>query len=306
MNNLSDSCFAYPSMRKYPIHTKEAACNSYQAFSKEASCYPKPLADAIKANFEKAAAYHEIELESLNKQAAAPATPELISFKGDDGVVTMSKISSAVDIPAAVSKILEYRGITKRANLKEAAKYVLWAASNADFDMETAEMKKIARIAGIGVGDRDKIQEEFEKRATLNIFDGASKDAFWKFAADLKALSDDDFYSETNLNKICSILEETDVLYGNNHKYGSTLAYPEDVVFSETVDDLLKEASDLLLIPSIDTTISKKALLERGNKANAFLKTYLGQETDLAGDDLLGKVASLDADTASALLERIA
>lgn len=306
MNNLSDSCFAYQSMRKYPIHTKEAACNSYQAFSKEANCYPKPLADAIKANFEKAAAYHEIDLESLNKQAAAPATPELISFKGDDGVVTMSKISSASDIPAAVAKILEYRGITKRANLKEAAKYVLWAASNADFDMETAEMKKIARIAGIGVGDRDKIQEEFEKRAVLNIFDGASKDAFWKFAADLKNLSDDDFYSETNLNKICSILEETDVLYGNNHKYGSTLAYPEDVVFSDTVDDLLKEASDLLLIPSIDTTISKKALLERGNKANAFLKTYLGQENDLAGDDLLGKVASLDADTASALLERIA
>lgn len=306
MNNLSDSCFAYQSMRKYPIHTKEAACNSYQAFSKEASCYPKPLADDIKANFEKAAAYHEIDLEALNKQEYAPAMPELISFKGDDGVVTMSKISSAGDIPVAVSKILEYRGITKRANLKEAAKYVLWAASNADFDMETAEMKKIARIAGIGVGDRDKIQEEFEKRATLNIFDGASKDAFWKFAADLKNLSDDDFYSETSLNKICSILEETDVLYGNNHKYGSQLAYPEDVVFSETVDDLLKEASDLLLIPSIDTTISKKALLERESKANAFLKTYLGQENDLAGDDLLGKVASLDADTASALLERIA
>ena len=122
----------------------------------------------------------------------------------------------------------------------------------------------------------------------------------------MKNLSDDDFYSETNLNKICSILEETDVLYGNNHKYGSRPAYPEDVVFSETVDDLLKEASDLLLIPSIDTTISKKALLERESKANAFLKTYLGQENDLAGDDLLGKVASLDADTASALLERIA
>lgn len=305
MNNLSDSCFAYQSMRKYPIHTKEAACNSYQEFSKEASCYPKALAESIKERFQKAAEYHEIDLESLTKEASADPR-ETITFKGVDGNITMSKIASANDIPAAINKILEYREVTKRANLQEAAKYVIWSAANTDFDLDSDEMRKIAHIAGLGVGDREQIQSEFEKRATLNILDGESKDAFWKFASDLKELSDEDFYSEGNLNKMCSILEEIDTLYDNTHKYGTQLKRPEDVVFAHTMDDLIKEAHDLLLIPSIDTTISKTALLERADKANSFFKTYLGQEKELSGDDLFGKVASLDAEIAAALLERIA
>lgn len=301
MDNLSDSCFAYPSMRKYPIHTKEAALNSNKDFQKEASQYPKPLFDMITANFAKAAAYHEIQYEKQEKQAAAPA--ETIDFKGG---VTMSKIASADDVNSAVKWILEKRASVERKNLAEAAKYTLWHAANREIDLETPEMRKLARIAGIGVGNRSEIEHELEKRATLSIFDGKDHDEFWKFASEMKNLSDDDFYTEENLNKLANLLEEIDTLYGNTANYGKSLAYPEDVVFSNNMGDLLKQAQDLLLVPSIDTTISKSALLERGNKVNAFFRNYFGAEKDLGNDEIISKVASLDAKTAKALLEEIA
>jgi hypothetical protein len=94
-------------------------------------------------------------------------------------------------------------------------------------------------------------------------------------------------------------------MYSNTHRYGHDLKHPEDVCFGQGVDDLLKEASDLAYIESIDTTISKKALLERKNAVNSFFSEYFGASEALDGDDLVAKVASLDENIANALLEAI-
>ena len=92
--------------------------------------------------------------------------------------------------------------------------------------MNTPELVKIAQIAGIGVGNREDIEHEFDKRATLNIFTGKNKEMFWNYSKALKELSDDDFYKEANLNTVCNVLEDIDIMYNNKQAYGKTLASP--------------------------------------------------------------------------------
>lgn len=304
MDTFDSSAYAYPAMRKYPIHTKEAALNSIQEFQADRGNYSEVKANEIDAVLTKAAAYYEIDSNPAVKTASEAVKTREFGTE-DGGKIHMSEIQTGDDVKKAATFILEKRASMPRSQLKEAAKYVLWAAANTDVQLDSPAMSKLARIAGVGVGDRAEIENEFEKRATLNIFDGNDREAFWKYANEVKAMSDEDFYKEATLNTICDCLEQIDCRYDNQCKYGSTLKAPEDVCFGETLDDLLKEAQDLSYIKSIDTTISKSALLERKTAANAFFKAHFGQENDLEGDELINKVASLDANTAEALLEAI-
>ena len=304
MNDFDSSIYAYPAMNKYPIHTKEAALNSYAQFLREKDKVSELKADEIEKVFQKAASYYEIDLTPQEKTDAAPR-PTVQCDAGDGQVISMNKIASVEDVEAATKFILDKRATMKRKQLKQAAKYVLWCAASSDMDMNTPELQKIAHIAGIGVGDRQEIEHELEKRATLNIFSGKDKEAFWEYTKNVKAMSDADFYKEATLNDLCDCIEDIDELYGNQVKYGSTLKAPEDVCFAQTMDDLLKEASDLAYIESIDTTISKKALLERADAANSFFKQHFGTGEKLENEALVQKVASLDAPTAEALLDAI-
>jgi hypothetical protein len=303
MDNLDKNCFAYPSMRKYPVHTKEAALNSWADFCGEKDTIPGVIVTEITDVFNKAAAFHEITLDPIVKEASVE--PELVHFGTEDAGISMSKISSATDVEAAATFILHKRASMSREQLAEAAKYTLWCASNMDVPIESDAMKKIACIAGVGVGDRAEIQTEFEKRATMNLFEGQSKEAFWNYVNEMKAMSDEEFYKEANLNAVCNALEGIDTLYDNTHRYGHDLKRPEEVCFGQGMDDLLKEASDLAYIESIDTTISKSALFERRDAVNSFFQNYMGIEKPLEDDALLAKVASLDAAIANALLESI-
>lgn len=303
MTTLSDACYAYAAAKKYPIHTKEAALNSYAEFCTDINEIPCNTAAVIQEQFKKAAQYHGIELtENTTKQAAAQ---DLVSLAAGDGVVVMSKIATADDVTKAAAFIVESRENMTREQLKEASRYVFRAAVALDTDISTDNLIKVAQIAGFGVGDREDIQNELCKRATMNILSAQDSEIFWKYASDVASLSDDDFYKEETLNKICSVIEDIDSVYACQHKYGASLRYPEEVCFGTNLDTLLKEASDMAYIPSIDTVISKKALDERSDKANAFFSEYFGQESALSGEDLVDKIASLDQNTATALLEAI-
>ena len=300
MDNLNKDWFAYPSMRKYPVHTKEAALHSFQEFSDESFTIPKALSSMITGRFEKAAAFHEIELKPLEKTAAA--TPDTILFEGKTGDISISKITSLEAFREATDYILEKRATMHRADLQEAAKYVVWTAANSDMAQATPELQKVAKIAGIGVGDRAKIQHAFEKRATLCVLSDHDSVPFWSYAKELRGLTDEEFYKEATLNKICNTIEEIDEFYNNKARYGKDLEAPEDVVFESNMDDLLKEASDLMYIPSVDATLSKKALLQRKEAVQAFFNQYLAAETAYSDVELIEKVASLDHSVADHFL----
>lgn len=302
MDNLNESCFAFPALRKFPINTKESAISSFGAYKMQKNAFSQPQRDIIEENFKKAASFYEIELEDKPEE---PEKRTVLMFKGASQSIDMHEILNLEELDKAVDFILEKRASMQRNCLSEPAKYVLWQASNADVDMDTPKMRKIAHIAGIGVGDRDEIEHAFMLRGTLNPLSDKDRDAFWKYAREMQGLSDDDFYKEATLNTICDTMDAIDFMYNNQHRQASEIGYPEDVVFKTTQDDLLKEASDLYYVKSVDATLSKKATLERKDAINTFFKDHFDNAEALDGEELINKVASLDAYTAEALLETV-
>ena len=309
MESFSKECFADQRNCKYPVYTKEAALQSFQDYCKDKMAIPAVLREEIEAQFNKAAAYHEIELaEPVIKTAAVDTN--LIAETGSEKGITMPVITSVEDIEQSKGYLLDKRASESCKTLREGAKYVLWAASNSKMDLETPEMRKIAALAGCGVGDKEEILEQFDKRATLIELPVDQQSGFWAFSRELHAIPEEEFYKEATLTKICDTMDEIDRMYGLNSQYGrkmgdSVLMSPEQACFGQNIDDLTKEASDMLHIPSIDTVISKKALLERKNGVNSFFNTYFGAENEEDDGKMCQKVASLDGKTAKALLEHL-
>lgn len=309
MESLSKECFADQFNCKYPIYTKEAAEESYKTYCREKNSISDTMKDAIEANFTKAASFHGITLsEPVVKEASVETN--LIAEEGAENGVVMPVLHNMADISNAQAYLLEKRASETLKTLREGAKYVLWTAANTENGLDIAQMSKTARIAGVGVGDKEEILDQFDKRATLIELPVDQQTAFWAFSRGLHNFSDEEFYKSANLNKIADTMDEIDRMYGLNAYYGkqiggSTLMAPEDVCFGQTIDDLTKEASDMLHIPSIDTVISKKALLERKNGVHAFFEDYFGAQEAENDEKLIEKVASLDENTATALLNSL-
>lgn len=229
-----------------------------------------------------------------------------IVIQTESGEFRMNKISNLAELDKAAEFVLNMRKTASRRELVGVASYILGRCAALDGDMNTAEMRKIAHIAGMGVGDRSEIEAEFDKRAGLNML-GRGAESFWNYSNTMKSLSDAEFYKTANLNTICNVIEDIDKHYNNTHRYGKDLKAPEDVVYKDTADDLLKQANDLLYVESIDATLSKEAVLERAGAINKFFAEYTNMNTPLTGDNLLDKVAHLDsilADELLATLER--
>ena len=305
MDNLNEAYYAYPALKKFPMSSGQQTEASYGAYRMQKQAFSEPVQRLIESNFDKAASYYGI---TLQKPAEEPVKRELIAWKGHGNAnVSMPQITTLDELDKAASYIIEKREDTPRAVLAEPAKYVLWAASNTDVDMNTDKMRKIARIAGIGCGDRDKIEHEFERRGVEYSLGRDEHADFWKYAKEMEHLSDEEFYSEDNLNTMCTVMDEMDRLYGGQYKRASgEMGYPEDVVFENGLDDLVKEASDYYLIPSIDATLSKTATLERKDAINSFFDRHFSDWKPLDGEELITKMASLDELIANALLETIA
>ena len=309
MEPLSKECFADQYNCKYPIHTKEAAYNSFKEYCAERGAISAAMRPEIEANFQKAASFHEIELKEPEIKQASVEMHTLAEAGATEGV-SMPIIATMEELQMSKDYLLEKRASTSCKTLREASKYLLWAAANSNSDLNDPDMRKIATIAGVGVGDKDEILEQFDKRATLVELPVDQQTGFWEFSRNLHSISDEEFYKEATLTKICDTMDEIDQMYGLNQYYGrkmgdSTLMSPEQVCFGQNIDDLTKEAADMLHIPSIDTVVSKTALLERKNGVNGFFESYFGDKPVEIDADLIDKVAKLDKNTANALLNAL-
>ena len=312
MDTLHSSCFAYPGARKYPMHTKEAALASYSAYLREKDTLPSAQLPLIEENFNKAAAYHDLDFAAIREakrifqeKRAAAEVPETLNFSADGVEITLTKISSTDQIDPAIDTLLEKRSSLSREALKEPAKYLLGVAVAAECDTDTPKMRKLAALAGIGVGDKDEIERELLKRGSLIVIPADARADFYEMHRNLSEMSDDGFYKQATLEKICTFFDEMDKTYGLERFYGKEIGRPEDVCFKSGIDDLLKEASDLFTIDSLEATLSKKALLERKDAAKAFFSTYFKDSGDLSDEQLIEKVAALSASEAEMFLDKV-
>ena len=309
MDNLDKSCFAYQDGKRYPIHTKEDTLNSFRQYCGEKSRCGEALNRTIQKQFDKAAKYHEITLKEPEQTKTASAK-QIKTFKAGQGTISMPVIETGEELDKAVAFVLEKRASMSRDELKDTARYVLFQAANSDLDIDSPEMRKVSMIAGAGINDREEIEQQLGVRAKMASLSPANAQTFWQFYNGLKDVSDDELTKEASLDKICGFMDAVDTEFNLKNRYGETydgitLKAPEEACFGQTIDDLLKEASDMMEITSIDTVLSKSALLERKNEVNSFFKSHFGVENDLSDQEMIEKVASLDASVAKAFLEYV-
>lgn len=304
---LDNSYYAYKSMRKYPVHTKKATLDSIQEYLRDKDSYSPIIQDDIETNLLKAAAFHDLKVSNTKKASSVPDNK--ITFEGSSHNITIEGVNTdnESDLNKLASFIVSNRNNCDIEALRKLASYVIGCASNnKNIDLNEDTMSKVAKIAGIGVGDRDEIEEELKKRSNLMMLSPNDYSLYCNFTKEVESLSDDEFYKKASLDKIFNVMNELDTKYNNYYRYGKDIKSPEDIVYKNNIDDLIKEASDMLYIPEIDTIISKKALLERANQVENYFNTYYNDHIKVEdSDDFYSKIANLDNYTAVLLLDAI-
>jgi hypothetical protein len=293
--------FAYPEKRLYPINSKEELYKSAEQFVAGCDTIPEHALQDIADRMIKAATFYGIEPPKLEKKA--PKSTEEV-YETRTGAFSMTVPKTLDDCRVASEFILSKRASTQISELRKAALRIVKTVNELDGDIWEEPFRKMARIAGIGVGDRKEILEEFEKRGVTRQLVPAEAEAFWKYAADIASLSDSEFYSMDTMQKIADCMDEIDHLQNNMHEYGKRLQAPEDVVYKYSTDDLRKEAADMLEIPAAGIVLSKKATLERKDAINKWFNKFYGHDP-VYGDALFGKIATMKSIEAEALLDAI-
>lgn len=283
----------------YPVHTKQAAQESWTQFQEQKNTYAPVLRNRIMQKFAKAADTFGLSLE----RPVMHITKRAVQFSVGNKKITMGKPVNAKEVLQMAMNI-EHLADTgsSTADLRKMAKVgMAWASDLlgriqpdlADRIFDTPVMRKVAYIAGLGSGDKEEICSEFLKRADIVAFSEREKQHIYKTYKHIKELPNQEFYKQASLDVLCDTLDKLDANYHLTHLYKSgKLKEPRTVCYKSLIQDLQKRASDFLFIPSTGTVLSKKALLERKNKVEAYFQRRFGEPLKTT-DDMFTKVASL-------------
>lgn len=299
MNKLSQQCFAHPSKPLYPIYTKQQAQKSLQQFKQQKNTYAPQLRGRIQQKLTKAASVFQLPIQ----QEATHLYKKAVQFSVGDKKVTMGKPGDTKEVLQMAMNIqhLSDSGCST-ADLRKLAKVgMAWASqvlggqssSFADRVFDTPVMRKVARIAGLGTGDKDEICTQFLKRADIVAFSQRERQHIYRTYKHVHQLPDSQFYKQATLNTLCDTLDKLDTNYKLTHLYKSgKLKEPSSVCYKSLIQDLNKRACDLLLISSTGTVLSKKALLQRQTHVNSYFQRLFGA-APTSSSDMFKKVASL-------------
>lgn len=296
MNTLSKECYAYPDKKLYPVHTKQAALDSFTQFCQDVERYSKDRLKLISDNFIKAASIHGISFEY--KQEQKPAVDSFITSNGS--VIKMSKIASSADVDKAVDALLKARETVPLKDLRKIAVHIVNQCQLKSLDTE--KVQQLHKLAGFGVGDAEQMSVQFRKRCNLIHMNQKFKSEFYSVYRNMRDSDPDIMYKKSAA--ICDMLDGIDRLYKLENYYGTSLQRPEDVCFKQTLDYFTEAAEDFVLVSSTGTVMSKKALLQNKDSVSAFLKDKYA--VDIQSDEhMLSKVASLSPTGLKALLKEL-
>lgn len=284
MSELNSECYAYPERRKYPIHTKQAALNSFEDFKQDVQDYSIERIEAITNNFVKAAALHNIKY-NFEQQPVPETYTQVIN---DDCNVSFTKIASASDIPHAVDFLQQLR---QQYPLQQIRKIAIRLYKDIDqLTVEQPNIKKIASFAGLGFGEPAQMLQEFCKRGSLIRIPNDIKSMFYKTYNQLSQADQQILFKKSS--QICDLMDNIDRMFKLQAYYDKNIKRPQEVCFSQNLDTLIKQAQDYLTVASTGTIMSKSALLEKKEKVADFFNNYY--QTSIASDqDMMQKVANL-------------
>lgn len=296
MEKLAKECYAYPELDMYPIHTKQAAMESIQLFQTQQHNFMPAVRAKIASRLETAADFHQLGLE---KQANTQ--PELIDMPVGAASVSFSVPQSLEQAKQLAEHITKLAGLGNAlSDLRDAARVGITVISNTaeannwhDDLFLGSEVRALMKMAGLGVGDKETVADEFRKRAFLIACSAGERKQLMDVAKSIESMDDAVFMKKASLDTFCDTLDAIDTKFGLKHHYGRSIQDPKQACYAQDVFDLHKQAADRLYIPSTDTILSRQALVEQKQAAQAYFKQYHNQNIENQAQ-LMEKVASLD------------
>jgi hypothetical protein len=175
-DTLPDTAFAWPSQRKFPIHTSEQAALSY-AYSKLASALPAEVTSNLKAALE----VYEIPLSAFDTHEVKQA-----SLSADDYLLPdlrLFPVTSAGEVKYAQERVLEQMSKLDMPHRAMVCSNLVKKADHYKVELHP----EVLKLAGFVVSSTRQIQDWLEARATaLPESEHLYKVAYEKLAHELK------------------------------------------------------------------------------------------------------------------------
>lgn len=222
-DTLPDTAFAWPSQRKYPIHSAEQAALSY-AYSKLASALP----DEVVASLETALEVYDIPKAAFEvkavKQASTPADDYLLPD------LRLFPVTNAGEVKYAQERIVEQLGKLDVAHRATACHNLVKKADHFGVPLHP----EVLKTAGLVVSDTRQTQDWLEARsAALPVDQHLYKVAYEKLAEELK-YHPPESKDRAGLLKLASVIAELDERSGVDKHYDRRIMDPLKSVFNTT------------------------------------------------------------------------
>ena len=295
MEKLSKQCYAYPEKELYPVHTKEAALQSWKEFKKDIDNYNDLQVDIIAGNFIKSAKLRDFQYP---EEPEKPIQTQMI-FDQDGTYVAFAKIASLDDVQTVVDTLDSNRDKLNGPFMRKIA-VTMFKQADA-LDLQGPGMVKLERFAGIGLCDPDEMVSQFRKRGGLINMPQDVSSKFYKSYRELQKMQDKEELIKV-ATQMCDIFSEIDKMYKLASHYGNEIKAPEDICFKYGFGDLIDELQDYLPVKSTSTILSKKALLQNKEAVSKFLEENYGEKAE-KDEEVLEKVANLSESGIKALIQ---
>lgn len=241
--SLPDTAFAWPSERKFPIHTPEHAALSF-AYSKVASVLPAE----VRTNIQKALDVYEVPADIFKEEQEKVASDEneyLVPSMKLFHVKTAEQCKRAQDVlVSALSRLdLETRAIACGNLVKRAD------------DLKVELRPEVLQLAGLVVSSTKTAMDWLEARADkLSPSDAVHKNAYLALSHALKG--SEEIGDRKGLLKVASAIAELDQQTGLDKHYDRKLPDALRTVFNTT-----KQASQSVDLGGTFVSLKKIAAL---------------------------------------------
>lgn len=219
-DTLPDTAFAWPSQRKYPIHTSEQAALSY-AYSKLASALPNEVVDNLKAALE----VYEIPLSAFETREVKQASSDDDYLLPD---LRLFPVTSAGEVKYAQERVLEQMSKLDMPHRAMACSNLVKKADHYKVDLHP----EVLKLAGFVVSSTRQTQDWLEARsAALPESQHLYKVAYEKLADELKHHPDES-KDRPGLLKLAATIAELDERSGLDRYYDRKIPDPLKTVFN--------------------------------------------------------------------------
>ena len=220
-------CYADPTGRKYPFHTKAAAWVSARQFQ-----YDSNTDNVVRSRLETAATFYGIsddlwEQEPLEK-TAAEIPYGITMLDAQDNVVNLFPLRNAREIEKAAAYLVKHRDEIRLAERQQLASNILKQAAVEKVTFDTELGADLSRQAGQGECLTEDLVDTLMKRAN-HLRNSEYAEGLRKMASNTSTR-----VTPAVRREIAVALDSIDRETGLNRLYGHGIERPEDALFNVT------------------------------------------------------------------------